>query len=73
MSKTLGTLWFSDRKKLDDLYKKWLLENVGVADDSFNVITFLALKGLINIEKAEQYLNQNYELYKVNKKHKERK
>lgn len=48
-------LWFHDRKKLDEEYKKWVKQN-HVADTSFNVITFLEMKNLLNRGKVIKYL-----------------
>ena len=51
-------LFFSERKSLEEFYKQWITEN-NVADTPFNVITFLVIKDLINIEKAEVYIKEN--------------
>lgn len=48
-------LLFKDRKKLEEAYKKWLSENKGVADTSFNVISFLELNNLLCYKKIKKY------------------
>lgn len=48
-------LFFKDRKKLEEEYKKWLSENKGVADTSFNVISFLELNNLLDYKKVKKY------------------
>ena len=53
----LKILWFTDRKKLNDEYKKWAKQN-SAADSSFNVITFLEAKKLLNVQKVKKYLKK---------------
>lgn len=48
-------VWFSDRKKLDDKYKKWIKENY-VSNTSFNVISFLAY--LLDEDKVKEFLQE---------------
>jgi hypothetical protein len=40
-------IFFSDRKKIADAYEKWLKENPEVKDCPFNVISFMAMEGLV--------------------------
>lgn len=51
-------LFFSERKSLEKFYNEWITEN-NIANTPFNVITFLVIKDLINIEKAEEYIKEN--------------
>ncbi len=52
-------LFFNDRKILDKVYKKWLKEgSMELSDTSFNMINFLLTKGLINIPKTKEFINQ---------------
>lgn len=52
-----GTLVFSQRKDLAEAYKEWCLSNV-VADCPLNVITFLQANGLLNVEKAKEFIQK---------------
>ena len=40
-------IFFGDRKKIADAYKKWLKENPTVKDCPFNVISFMVVEGLV--------------------------
>lgn len=44
-------LFFNHRKKLAEMYKKWIKEN-DVKDSPENVISFLVINCLIDSEKA---------------------
>lgn len=50
-------IFFSDRKKLADLYEKWRVEN-NAADVPFNVINFLTINNLIDIDAALDLLEK---------------
>lgn len=49
---------FSERKLIEKIYKQWITEN-NIADTPFNVITFLDIKDLIDIEKVGEYTKEN--------------
>lgn len=51
-------IFFSKRMKLAELYKKWIKENM-VLDCPFSVICFLSIHGLINEEKALNFIQSN--------------
>lgn len=50
-------LFFSKRKELENRYYDWVKENK-VADCPFNVITFMSAHGLIDEEKALEFLKE---------------
>lgn len=52
-------LFFSERDKLNELYKQWIKENKIVTNTSFNVIAFLEMKDLFNEQKVEEFLKEN--------------
>lgn len=45
-------LLFSERAALTSAFMEWI-EEAGAANSAFNVITFLGIKGLINVEEAK--------------------
>lgn len=48
-------LWFGERKELENKYLEWL--NKSSAEDCpFNVICFLVINGLIDVEKAREFI-----------------
>lgn len=49
-------LWFSQRKRLEDMYNQWMIENK-VKDCPFNVVTFLSGKGLFDEKKVRALLD----------------
>lgn len=50
-------LFFSDRITLNKKYKEWLNKDIiKLEDNSFNMINFLMLNGLINIKKAKDFI-----------------
>lgn len=50
-------LFFNDRKILNKKYKEWLNKDIiKLEDNSFNMINFLMLNGLINIKKAKDFI-----------------
>lgn len=49
-------IYFSDRKKLDKIYKKWAEENY-VPKSTFNCITFLS--DLLDENKVKKFLEEN--------------
>ena len=50
-------LLISDRNKLDEIYNNWVTDNPSLTrDNSFNVITFLAMHNLLNIDKVKTFL-----------------
>lgn len=53
-------LFFSKRKKLEDMYYAWIKEN-GVKDCPFSVISYLVGEGLINEDKALQFIKEKGE------------
>ena len=53
-------LFFNDRKKLSEEYMKWV-EQEKVANCPFNVISFLEIKDLLNIEKVVKFLESKGE------------
>lgn len=50
-------VYFNERKKLEDLYIKWVEENK-VANCPFNVISFLEIKNLLNEKKVKELLEE---------------
>ena len=50
-------VYFNERKKLEDLYIKWVEENK-VANCPFNVISILEIKGLLNEKKVKELLEE---------------
>ena len=52
-------LVFSDRQKLENLFVNWCKEN-DAAECSLNVVTFLHINGLINEEKALEFIKNQY-------------
>ena len=46
---------FSQRRKLGELYKQWTIDN-HVLDCPSSVVDFLQIKGLLNEEKAQEFL-----------------
>lgn len=53
-------IYFSDRKKLEEKYKKWVKQEK-VANCPFNVISFLELNNLLNRKKVFKYLESKGE------------
>lgn len=51
-------LLFGKRKKLEEAYRKWLLENPQIEDCAFSFISFLELNNLINVEKALEFIEK---------------
>ena len=49
-------LWFTDRYKLNEIYKEWIKENPSVKDCSFNVITFFSR--IIDVRKARKFIKE---------------
>ena len=59
-------LIFSDRKKLDEKYKEWLVSNehsFEIKDCSFNVINFLVAENLLDEERVYEFLGINRKLF----------
>lgn len=48
-------LWFGERKELENKYYEWV-EKESVNDCPFNVICFLQINGLIDVEKARKFI-----------------
>jgi len=48
-------LFFTKRKKLENLYYEWIKEN-GVKDCPFSVISYLVGEGLIDEDKAMKFI-----------------
>ncbi len=48
-------LFFDRRTRLCEMFEDWV-ENNGFANSNFNLISWLAIKDLINEEKAEQLI-----------------
>lgn len=48
-------IWLSQRKKLEEKYLKWIKEN-NAKDCVFNVIAFLVVKDLLDVEKVKLFL-----------------
>lgn len=53
-------LVFSERRKLEILFKKWAKEN-GIANCPANVLVWLWSKGALNIPKAKMILEEESE------------
>lgn len=53
----LDNIWFSQRKELENRYKKWIKENK-VADSIFNVISFLEGYNLLNRKNVNKFLKE---------------
>ena len=49
--------FFKDRKRIDELFKKWCEENEG-SYCSYNMICFLQAEGLLNIEKCKEFISK---------------
>lgn len=49
------TLWFNQRKTLEDLFNIWADEN-HAAKSCFNVVSFLMSQGLLNVEAAKKLI-----------------
>ena len=49
-------LLFSKRKQLAKIFEKWAEENK-VSNNSYNVITYLALHNLLDIKKLKVFLS----------------
>lgn len=48
-------LFFSQRKKLGDLYLEWIKEN-GILDCPLSMVSFMQINGLLNEDKAREML-----------------
>ncbi len=48
-------LWFGERKELENKYYEWV-EKESVNDCPFNVICFLQINSLIDVEKARKFI-----------------
>lgn len=51
-------MWFKDRNKLAKHFEKWAKEN-GASICPLNVITWLISVGLLDTDKAFEYLREN--------------
>lgn len=51
-------LFFDERKKLDKKYKEWVETSKELKDCSFNVISFLQLNDLLNVDEVKEFLKQ---------------
>ena len=47
--------WFSEREELENKYYEWI-EKESVKDCPFNVISFLQINSLIDVEKARRFI-----------------
>lgn len=56
--KNTGTLFFKQREQLSKLYEEWVCET-WVLDCPMNVIGFLTINDLINVDYAIEYINKN--------------
>lgn len=48
-------LFFSQRKKLGDLYLEWIEKN-GILDCPLSMVSFMQINGLLNENKAREML-----------------
>lgn len=48
-------LWFGEREELESKYYEWIKKE-SVKDCPFNVICFLQINSLIDIEKARKFI-----------------
>lgn len=48
-------LIFSERKELGEIFEKWA-KDFKAKDCAFNVITFLEMSGLLDVERVKKYL-----------------
>ena len=60
MKERPGILFFSARRKLSIMYQEWIEKN-GIDDSPFSVISFLTGHGLINTDKAYDYIESGGE------------
>lgn len=51
-------IFFSQRKKLEELFLKWAKEN-GAATSPMNVVAFLQINNLLNEEKIREFLAEH--------------
>lgn len=57
----MGFLFYSKRHKLAQLFEKWCKENNADDKDITNVITWLDLMHLLDVDKVEKYLKDKSE------------
>lgn len=57
----MGILFYSQRHKVAKLFTKWCKENNADDKDITNVITWLDLMHLLDVDKVEKYLKDESE------------
>lgn len=53
---------FSERNKLAEEYRKWLLNNPEIKDCPFNIISFLDGKNILSKQSGKEEVNENIEI-----------